>query len=32
MNILNDIIKKWKNEQEKGIRVIAFGSSNTELH
>lgn len=29
---LNEIIKTWKNKQEKGKRVIAFGSSNTELH
>jgi lysophospholipase L1-like esterase len=32
MSSLNAIIKTWKKNQEQGIRVIAFGSSNTELH
>ena len=29
---ITDIIKEWKNEQKRGYRLIAFGSSNTELH
>jgi lysophospholipase L1-like esterase len=29
---VEQIIKNWRFEQERALRVIAFGSSNTELH
>ncbi|MHA2394594.1 MAG: SGNH/GDSL hydrolase family protein [Promethearchaeota archaeon] len=32
MLYLENVTKKWKNETHKPKRVIAFGSSNTELH
>jgi len=32
MIILNQVVRNWKKGEEEGIRVIAFGSSNTELH
>lgn len=30
--MLDDLIRKWKTDTQIPIRVIAFGSSNTELH
>ena len=32
MNTLKNLIRSWKEEPKKTIRIIAFGSSNTELH
>lgn len=32
MQSLEKITQKWRNNPEKPLRVIAFGSSNTELH
>ena len=32
MNSIDNLTKKWKKEPNKPIRIIAFGSSNTELH
>jgi lysophospholipase L1-like esterase len=32
MQILESIMNKWKLNPQKPIRVVAFGSSNTELH
>ncbi|NVM45373.1 MAG: SGNH/GDSL hydrolase family protein [Candidatus Lokiarchaeota archaeon] len=32
MNILKQLTRNWKKEPNKAIRIIAFGSSNTELH
>jgi lysophospholipase L1-like esterase len=32
MNELKQLTRNWKKEPNKAIRIIAFGSSNTELH
>jgi len=32
MQILESLVNKWKLNPQKPIRVVAFGSSNTELH
>lgn len=32
MLTLKEITREWRKQKEKGVRVIAFGSSNTELH
>ncbi|MHA1933342.1 MAG: SGNH/GDSL hydrolase family protein, partial [Promethearchaeota archaeon] len=32
MQILEGLVNEWKANQQKPIRVVAFGSSNTELH
>ena len=32
MQTLESLIDEWKQDRQKPIRVVAFGSSNTELH
>lgn len=32
MLTLREVTREWKKQKEKGVRIIAFGSSNTELH
>ena len=32
MNNLKDLTRSWKKNPNKSVRIIAFGSSNTELH
>jgi len=32
MNVLKSLFNEWKSNPQKPIRVLAFGSSNTELH
>lgn len=32
MRILKETIKTWREHPEKAVRIVAFGSSNTELH